>query len=102
MWLLPPGYEYQEDKGSWMLAFDPTENGIKFGLDLKEDLLKNSKLFRDVNKEWVFWVGIHWGPFLSMDPHTVLGHTDYLGPIGEREEKTVLSSIAPGYIFPWN
>ena len=83
MRLSPPGYECQEDKGSWMLAFDRIENGIKFGLDLKEDVLKNANLFGDVDKERAFRVGIHWGPFLSMGPHTVSGHADYFGPIGE-------------------
>jgi hypothetical protein len=83
MRLSPPGYECQEDKGSWMLAFDRIENGIKFGLDLKEDVLKNADLFGDVDKERAFRVGIHWGPFLSMGPHTVSGHADYFGPIGK-------------------
>jgi len=36
-----------------------------------------------VNKERVFRIGIHWGPFVSMGPHTVSGHADYFGPIGE-------------------
>ncbi len=83
MRLYPPGYECQEQKGSWMLAFDRIENGIKFGLDLKEDVIKNSKLNGDINKEITFRIGIVWGPFLSMGPHTVSGHADYFGPIGE-------------------
>ena len=66
-----------------MLAFDRIENGIKFGLDLKEDVLKNADLFGNVDKERAFRVGIHWGPFLSMGPHTVSGHADYFGPIGK-------------------
>ena len=76
-----------------------TENGINFGPDLKENVLENSELFRDVDKEWAFWVGVHWRPFLSMDPHTISGHADYFGLIGKGEEKTVLSCIAPGVHF---
>jgi len=84
MRLSPPGYECQEDKGSWMLAFDRIDNGINFGLDLKENVMKNAKLLGDVDKSQVFRVGIHWGPFLSMGPHTVTGHADYFGPIVNR------------------
>lgn len=84
MKLYPPGYECQEQKGSWMLAFDRIENGIKFGLDLKEDVIKNAKLYGNVDKKIIFRIGIVWGPFLSMGPHTVSGHADYFGPIGER------------------
>mmetsp|Transcript_14281 Transcript_14281/g.30984 ORF Transcript_14281/g.30984 Transcript_14281/m.30984 type:complete len:893 (-) Transcript_14281:422-3100(-) len=85
MRLSPPGYECQEDKGSWMLAFDRIENGIKFGLALKDDVVKNSDdLFGKVDTERVFRIGIHWGPFLSMGPHTVSGHADYFGPIVNR------------------
>ena len=73
MRLSPPGYECQEDKGSWMLAFDRIDNGINFGLDLKENVMKNAKLLGEVDKSQVFRVGIHWGPFLSMGPHTVTG-----------------------------
>ena len=84
MRLSPPGYECQEDNGSWMLAFDRIENGIKFGLDLKEDVQKKAVLCGDdLDKSTLFRVGIHWGPFLSMGPHTVSGHADYFGPIGE-------------------
>ncbi|KAL7491713.1 hypothetical protein ACHAWT_001979 [Skeletonema menzelii] len=84
MRLSPPGYECQEDKGSWMLAFDRIDNGINFGLDLKENVMKNAKLLGEVDKSKVFRVGIHWGPFLSMGPHTVTGHADYFGPIVNR------------------
>mmetsp|Transcript_11959 Transcript_11959/g.22163 ORF Transcript_11959/g.22163 Transcript_11959/m.22163 type:complete len:951 (-) Transcript_11959:434-3286(-) len=97
MRLSPPGYECQEDKGSWMLAFDRIENGIKFGLDLKEDVLKNSELFGDVDKERAFRVGIHWGPFLSMGPHTVSGHADYFGPIVNRAAR-VAAQCEPGQV----
>jgi hypothetical protein len=83
MRLVPPGYECQEDRGSWMLAFDRIENGIKFGLDLREDVIQTSDLSGNVDKESTFKIGIHWGPFLSMGPHTVSGHADYFGPIGE-------------------
>jgi class 3 adenylate cyclase len=83
MRLSPPGYECQEDRGSWMLAFDSIENGIKFGLDLREDVTLNANLSGNINKERVFRIGIHWGPFVSMGPHTVSGHADYFGPIGE-------------------
>lgn len=83
MRLYPPGYECQEQKGSWMLAFDRIENGIKFGLDLKEDVIKNSKLHGNINKKDIFRIGIVWGSFLSMGPHTVSGHADYFGPIGK-------------------
>ena len=84
MRLYPPGYECQEQKGSWMLAFDRIENGIKFGLDLKEDVIKNSKLYGNVDKGTIFRIGIVWGAFLSMGPHTVSGHADYFGPIGKK------------------
>ena len=83
MRLSPPGYECQEDRGSWMLAFDRIENGIKFGLDLREDVRRNADISGNVDKERAFRIGIHWGPFLSMGPHTVSGHADYFGPIGE-------------------
>ena len=83
MQLSPPGYECQEDKGSWMLAFDRIENGIKFGLELNETVSKSTKLKGDIDKEKLFKIGIHWGPFISMGPHTITGHADYFGPIGE-------------------
>ncbi|KAL3826681.1 hypothetical protein ACHAXA_001204 [Cyclostephanos tholiformis] len=83
MRLSPPGYECQEDRGSWMLAFDGIQNGIKFGLDLREDVSQNADLSGNVDKERSFRIGIHWGPFLSMGPHTVSGHADYFGPIGQ-------------------
>ena len=83
MRLSPPGYECQEDKGSWMLAFDSIENGVKFALDLKEDVLRE-ELLGEVDSERVFRIGLHWGPFISMGPHTVSGHADYFGPIGEK------------------
>ena len=83
MQLSPPGYECQEDKGSWMIAFDRTENGIKFALELKETVIKSPKLRGDIDREKIFKIGIHWGPFLSMGPHTITGHADYFGPIGE-------------------
>lgn len=97
MRLTPPGYECQEDKGSWMLAFDRIENGIKFGLDLKEDVINNSDLFGDVDKERAFRIGIHWGPFLSMGPHTVSGHADYFGPIVNRAAR-VAAQCEPGQV----
>lgn len=97
MRLSPPGYECQEDKGSWMLAFDRIENGIKFGLDLKEDVVENSDLFGDVDKERAFRIGIHWGPFLSMGPHTVSGHADYFGPIVNRAAR-VAAQCEPGQV----
>ena len=84
MRLSPPGYECQEDNGSWMLAFDRIQNGIKFGLDLKENVQEKAVLCGEgIDKSTLFRVGIHWGPFLSMGPHTVSGHADYFGPIGE-------------------
>ena len=83
MQLSPPGYECQEDKGSWMLAFDRTENGIKFALELNETVANSVKLRGDIDKTKIFKIGIHWGPFLSMGPHTITGHADYFGPIGE-------------------
>jgi len=88
MRLVPPGYECQEDRGSWMLAFDRIENGIKFGLDLREDVIQTSDLSGNVDKERTFRIGIHWGPFLTMGPHTVSGHADYFGPIGETARET--------------
>lgn len=97
MRLSPPGYECQEDKGSWMLAFDRIENGIKFGLDLKEDVLTAATLFGKVDKERAFRVGIHWGPFLSMGPHTVSGHADYFGPIVNRAAR-VAAQCEPGQV----
>mmetsp|Transcript_18579 Transcript_18579/g.44674 ORF Transcript_18579/g.44674 Transcript_18579/m.44674 type:complete len:553 (-) Transcript_18579:51-1709(-) len=98
MRLSPPGYECQEDKGSWMLAFDRIENGIRFGLDLKEDVIANSDLFGDfVDKERAFRIGIHWGPFLSMGPHTVSGHADYFGPIVNRAAR-VAAQCEPGQV----
>ena len=84
MRLKPPGYECQEDKGSWMLAFDRIESGIKFGLALNENVQKRSDLCGDVDKKRLFKIGIHWGSFLSMGPHTITGHADYFGPIGEK------------------
>lgn len=83
MRLSPPGYECQEDKGSWMLAFDRIESGIKFGLELKDTVVKSTDLRGGVDQEKLFRIGIHWGPFLSMGPHTISGHADYFGPIGE-------------------
>eukprot|EP00804_Cyclotella_cryptica_P023050 CCRYP_000307-RA/>CCRYP_000307-RA protein AED:0.14 eAED:0.14 QI:266/1/1/1/0/0/3/570/794 len=83
MRLSPPGYECQEDKGSWMLAFDRIENGIQFGLELNETVSKSKKLLGDIDKKRLFRIGIHWGPFISMGPHTITGHADYFGPIGE-------------------
>ena len=97
MRLSPPGYECQEDKGSWMLAFDRIDNGINFGLDLKENVMKNAKLLGDVDKSQVFRVGIHWGPFLSMGPHTVTGHADYFGPIVNRAAR-VAAQCEPGQV----
>lgn len=97
MRLSPPGYECQEDKGSWMLAFDRIENGIKFGLDLKEDVVNNSNLFGKVDVERAFRIGIHWGPFLSMGPHTVSGHADYFGPIVNRAAR-VAAQCEPGQV----
>ena len=83
MQLSPPGYECQEDKGSWMIAFDRTENGIKVALELQHTVMKSPKLRGDIDREKIFKIGIHWGPFLSMGPHTITGHADYFGPIGE-------------------
>ena len=97
MRLSPPGYECQEDKGSWMLAFDRIDNGINFGLDLKENVMENAKLLGDVDKSQVFRVGIHWGPFLSMGPHTVTGHADYFGPIVNRAAR-VAAQCEPGQV----
>lgn len=97
MRLYPPGYECQEQKGSWMLAFDRIENGIKFGLDLKEDVIKNSKLYGNINKEITFRIGIVWGQFLSMGPHTVSGHADYFGPIVNRAAR-VAKHCQPGQV----
>ncbi|KAL7545687.1 hypothetical protein ACHAWF_009039 [Thalassiosira exigua] len=97
MRLTPPGYECQEDKGSWMLAFDRIENGIKFGLDLKEDVTTNADLYGNVNREKAFRIGIHWGPFLSMGPHTVSGHADYFGPIVNRAAR-VAAQCEPGQV----
>jgi class 3 adenylate cyclase len=90
MQLSPPGYECQEDKGSWMLAFDRTENGIKFALELNETVSKSVKLRGDIDKEKIFRIGIHWGPFLSMGPHTITGHADYFGPIGEKNHDVII------------
>jgi len=84
MQLSPPGYECQEDKGNWMLAFDSTKSGIKFALELNETVLKSEKLRGNIDKKKIFKIGIHWGPFLSMGPHTITGHADYFGPIGKQ------------------
>lgn len=64
----PPGYECQEDNGSWMLAFHSLETAIHFGLNLIEKLeIAKSPL--------VTKVGVHSGVFTSMGPHTVIGKT---------------------------
>ncbi|KAL7506699.1 hypothetical protein ACHAXN_004030 [Cyclotella atomus] len=97
MQLSPPGYECQEDKGSWMLAFDRTENGIKFALELNETVSKSVKLRGDIDKEKMFRIGIHWGPFLSMGPHTITGHADYFGPIVNRAAR-VAAQCEPGQV----
>ena len=84
MRLSPPGYECREGNGSWMLAFDRVQNGIKFALDLKENVQEKAVLCGDdIDMSTLFRVGIHWGPFLCMGPHKVSGHADYFGPIGE-------------------
>ncbi|KAL7519506.1 hypothetical protein ACHAWX_004258 [Stephanocyclus meneghinianus] len=93
MRLSPPGYECQEDKGSWMLAFDRIENGIKFGLELNETVSKSTKLRGDIDKKRLFRIGIHWGPFISMGPHTITGHADYFGPIAR-----VAAQCEPGQV----
>jgi len=97
MRLSPPGYECQEDRGSWMLAFDQIKNGIKFGLDLNESVAKCPDIRGDVDKTTLFRIGIHWGPFLSMGPHTITGHADYFGPIVNRAAR-VAAQCEPGQV----
>lgn len=62
----PPGYECQEDNGSWMLAFHSLETSILFGLYLidKLEIAKSPLVTR---------VGVHHGLFTSMGPHIVTG-----------------------------
>mmetsp|Transcript_12660 Transcript_12660/g.17448 ORF Transcript_12660/g.17448 Transcript_12660/m.17448 type:complete len:624 (-) Transcript_12660:298-2169(-) len=79
----PPGYECQEENGSWMLAFGRVANAVSFSLRLVE-ALAHAPLKGDVDKSKMFKIGIHAGPFTSMGPHTVTGRADYFGPVVNR------------------
>lgn len=71
----PPGYECQQDNGSWMLAFHKTVHAVSFGLNLLETISSAPLQVK---------VGIHTGTFTSMGPHAVTGRADYFGPIVNR------------------
>jgi hypothetical protein len=63
----PPGYECQEDDGSWMLAFDRMANAVNFGLQLINDSVAL------VGRADVFKIGIVTGEYTSMGPHRTTG-----------------------------
>eukprot|EP00560_Eucampia_antarctica_P009171 CAMPEP_0197827728 /NCGR_PEP_ID=MMETSP1437-20131217/4454_1 /TAXON_ID=49252 ORGANISM="Eucampia antarctica, Strain CCMP1452" /NCGR_SAMPLE_ID=MMETSP1437 /ASSEMBLY_ACC=CAM_ASM_001096 /LENGTH=463 /DNA_ID=CAMNT_0043428703 /DNA_START=521 /DNA_END=1912 /DNA_ORIENTATION=+ len=84
-----PGYECQEDKGSWMLAFHRIVDGVSFGLNLQERI-ESAPLHVKV--------GIHSGPFTSMGPHAVTGRADYFGPIVNRAAR-VTSATESNNVF---
>lgn len=71
----PPGYECQQDNGSWMLAFHKTVHAVSFSLNLLETVSSAPLQVK---------VGIHTGTFTSMGPHAVTGRADYFGPIVNR------------------
>lgn len=70
-----PGYECQEDNGSWMLAFHKIVDAVSFSLNLQKKLQEAPIHVK---------VGIHCGPYTSMGPHAVTGRADYFGPIVNR------------------
>jgi len=79
----PPGYECQEENGSWMLAFGRIANAVSFGLRLVE-AIDRAPLKGNIDRSKMFKIGIHTGPFTSMGPHTVTGRADYFGPVVNR------------------
>jgi len=81
----PPGYECQEDNGSWMLAFHCVGSSILFGLNLI-DKLKSS------NSPLLAKVGVHGGIYASMGPHTITGRADYFGPVVNRAARIAANS----------
>ncbi|KAL7533230.1 hypothetical protein ACHAWF_004399 [Thalassiosira exigua] len=93
----PPGYECQEDKGCWMLAFDRMVNAVFFGLQLKTALNGVKGLVGNVDVNNMFKVGILSGPFTSMGPHKTTGMADYFGPIVNRAAR-VASNCKPGQV----
>ena len=56
---------------------------MQFGSELIEDCTQ-ANVVGAVDKMRIFWIGIVWGPFVTMGPHTVSRHVDYFGSIGER------------------
>lgn len=95
--LNPPGYECQEDNGTWMLAFDRMAHAVTFGLQLKTALQGADDLVGSVDRDNMFKVGILSGPFTSMGPHKTTGMADYFGPIVNRAAR-VASNCEPGQV----
>jgi class 3 adenylate cyclase len=95
--LNPPGYECQEDKGCWMLAFDRMAHAVTFGLSLKSTLQRAEDLVGNVDRDNMFKVGILSGPFTSMGPHKTTGMADYFGPIVNRAAR-VASNCERGQV----
>lgn len=81
----PPGYECQEDNGTWMLAFHCVGSSIMFGLNLIDKL--NSS-----NSPLLAKVGVHSGIYASMGPHTITGRADYFGPVVNRAARIAANS----------
>ena len=81
----PPGYECQEDNGSWMLAFHTTGSAILFGLNfIRKVNLADSPLRAKV--------GVHTDKFATMGPHTITGRADYFGPVVNRAARIASNS----------
>jgi class 3 adenylate cyclase len=96
----PPGYECQEDAGSWMLAFHKIEQAVMFGLKLMARIREGGakeQLLGDVDCENMYKIGIVSGPFTAMGPHKTNGFADYFGPIVNRAAR-VASDSEPGQV----
>jgi len=91
------GYECQEDRGAWMLAFASRENAVKFGLSLIDAIQQNAAFHPNVNRRGLIKIGIHTGHFTSMGPHAITGRADYFGTVVNRAAR-VAGFAEPGQV----
>eukprot|EP00521_Asterionellopsis_glacialis_P009512 CAMPEP_0195286954 /NCGR_PEP_ID=MMETSP0707-20130614/4211_1 /TAXON_ID=33640 /ORGANISM="Asterionellopsis glacialis, Strain CCMP134" /LENGTH=709 /DNA_ID=CAMNT_0040346657 /DNA_START=93 /DNA_END=2222 /DNA_ORIENTATION=+ len=91
------GYECQEDRGAWMLAFGSRENAVRFGLTLMEAIQRTAAFHPNVNRRALIKVGIHTGHFTSMGPHAITGRADYFGTVVNRAAR-VAGFAQPGQV----
>ena len=96
--LSPPGYECQEDKGCWMLAFPRMGNAVLFCLQLKAKVQGLEGLVGNVDRGNMFKFGILSGPFRGMGPHKITGMADYSGPIVNHASRVASNCCKPGQV----